>query len=338
MAKLRYKLLDLETATPFGISRWTNSVFRNFYLELLDERGNVGRGEGAPNERYGESRRDDAARLKEVGGVVPRLQGPAAVEDFAAEHAADLPALRAALSAAAWDLAGKRASRPIWELLGFQRPEARTSFTIAIADPDAMIARAHAAERFEVLKVKLGFDGDVELARRLADELPEKRFRYDVNEGWDRERAARSLEELGALGAELVEQPLPAADLEGQEWLRARSPLPVFADEALLGLEQLDEVYELYDGCVVKLDKAGGIAAAFSLISAVRGRGLQVLLGCMVSSSLGIGAGLQLAGSADFVDLDGSLLLARDPFTGIEVDGGILRASEEPGLGVEPVV
>ena len=88
----------------------------------------------------------------------------------------------------------------------------------------------------------------------------------------------------------------------------------------------------------MKLDKAGGIAAAFSLISAVRGRGLQVLLGCMVSSSLGVAAGLQLAGLADYVDLDGALLLARDPFTGIEIDGDVLRASEAPGLGVEPAV
>ncbi len=338
MAKLRYKLLDLETAAPFGISRWTNTLFRNFYLELLDDLGNVGRGEGAPNLRYGETRRDDAARLKEVGGVVARLQGPAAVEDFAAEQAAALPALRAALSAAAWDLAGKQAGRPVWELLGLQRPEAPTSYTIAIDEPAAMIAHARAAMPFEVLKVKLGFDGDFELARRLAEALPEKRFRYDVNEGWDRERAARTLEALAALGAELVEQPLPVTDVEGQDWLRDRSSVPIFADEALLGLEQLDEIYELYDGGVVKLDKAGGIASAFGLISALRGRGLQVLLGCMVSSSLGVAAGLQLAGLADYVDLDGALLLARDPFKGIEVDADVLRASEAPGLGVEPAV
>lgn len=336
MAKLRYKLLDLETAAPFGISRWTNTAFRNFYLELLDDRGNVGRGEGAPNRRYGETRRDDAARLKEVGGVVAHLQGPAAIEDFAADQAAALPALRAALSAAAWDLAGKQAGRPVWQLLGLQRPEVQTSYTIAIDEPEAMIAHARAAAPFEVLKVKLGFEGDVDVARRLADALPEKRFRYDANEGWDRERAARALEALAALGAELVEQPVPADDVEGQYWLRERFSVPLFADEALLGLEQLDEIYELYDGCVVKLDKAGGIAAAFSLMSAARGRGLQVLLGCMVCSSLGVAAGLQLAGLADFVDLDGALLLARDPFTGVKVEGDVLRASEAPGLGVEP--
>lgn len=336
MAKLRYRLLDLETATPFGLSRWTNTLFRNFYLELVDDAGDVGRGEGAPNRRYGETRRDDAARLKEVGGIVTRLAGPAAVEDFADEQAAALPALRAALSAAAWDLAGKQTGQPVWQLLGFERPEAQTSYTVAIDEPEAMIAHAKAAEAFEVLKVKLGFDGDVELARRLAEALPEKRFRYDANEGWDRDRAARALEVLAALGAELVEQPLPADDLDGQEWLRERSPLPLFGDEALLGLEQLDELYELYDGFVVKLDKAGGIASSFGLISAIRGRGLQVLLGCMVSSSLGIAAGLQLAGLADFVDLDGALLLAHDPFTGIEVEGDLLRASEAPGLGIEP--
>ena len=166
--------------------------------------------------------------------------------------------------------------------------------------------------------------------------MPETTFRFDANEGWDRERAARAVEALGGLGAELVEQPLPAAAVDDQQWLRERSPVPLFADEAMLTLADLETIGELYDGVVVKLAKAGGIAHAFSLLSACRGRGLQVLLGCMVESSLGIAAALQLAGLADYVDLDGALLLARDPYAGITVEGDRLTASDEPGLGVRP--
>lgn len=167
-------------------------------------------------------------------------------------------------------------------------------------------------------------------------ELPDQRFRYDANEGWDRERAARSLETLAELGAELVEQPLPADDHEGHSWLRERVPVPLFADEALLSLDDLEGLADSYDGVVVKLEKSGGIANAFALISACRGRGLQVLLGCMISSSLGIAAGLQLAGLADFVDLDGALLLEHDPYEGIVRDADVLTAPDEPGLGVQP--
>ena len=336
MAKLRFKKLDLRTAAPFGISRWTNTDFANFFVELVDGEGVVGRGEGAPNKRYNETRRDDAARLKEVGRVVAHRAGPAAIEDFMAEQAAALPALRAALSAAAWDLAGKRFHEPVWKMLGLERPHCHTSFTVAIGDVDTMLRQARAATEFPILKVKLGFTGGVEVVEKLTRALPEKRFRCDANEGWDRERAARALDCLAGLGAELCEQPLPAGDREGQAWLHERSPVPLFADEALLGLDRLEDVADVYDGVVVKLDKAGGIASAFSLISACRSRGLQVLLGCMISSSLGIGAALQLAGLADFCDLDGALLLAHDPFTGIERDGDRLQASEADGLGVEP--
>jgi L-alanine-DL-glutamate epimerase-like enolase superfamily enzyme len=245
---------------------------------------------------------------------------------------AGVPALRAGLSAAAWDLAGKQAGEPVWRMLGLARPSVRTSYTIAIGAPEEMLAQARAASAFGTLKVKLGFDGDVELVRRLKLELPDVTFRYDANEGWDRERAAAALAVLEDLDAELVEQPLPASDPEGMAWLKERTRVPLLADEAVLSLDDLDAVGEAYDGVVVKLAKAGGIA----LISACTELGLRVLIGCMVESSLGIAAALQLAGLADYVDLDGALLLAQDPFTGIEVDGDVLSAPEAPGLGVRP--
>ena len=327
--------LDLATRLPFGISRWSHSEFANLVVTMTDEQGLVGFGEGAPNARYHESRDADALALDELTGALQAVDGPAAVEAFCAAQPG-LPALRSALSAAAWDLAGKQAGEPVWRLLGLEQATVRTSLTIPIGDPATMLAQAHAAADFGTLKVKLGFDGDLEVAALLARELPDRRFRYDANEGWSREQAARALETLARFNAELVEQPLPAADGEGQAWLLERSPVQLFGDEALLGLEQLDEVVELYDGFVVKLAKAGGIAAAAALMTACRERASRVLLGCMIESSLGIAAGLQIASLADYVDLDGFLLLAADPFSGLERVDDLLMAPSAPGLGVEP--
>jgi len=325
---------DLRTAAPFGIARRTQGEFERFVIEL--RQGDlVGLGEGAPNARYGEQRQRDLDLLAALAPEIADLEGPAAVETFCQALAAQGgPALRAGLSAAAWDLAGRQAGEPVWRMLGLGRPSVRTSYTIALGAPEDMLAQARAASAFGTLKVKLGFDGDLEVARRLKLALPETIFRYDVNEWWDRERAATALMVLEDLDAELVEQPLPAADVEGAAWLKERTRLPLLADEAVLTVDDLDAVGDAYDGVVVKLAKAGGVASAFALISACTELSLRVLLGCMVESSLGIAAGLQLAGLADYVDLDGALLLAQDPFEGIEVEGDLLTASEEPGLGI----
>ncbi len=336
MAFVSTRRLDLRTAAPFGISRWTHSEFARFVVELRDG-ALVGLGEGAPNARYGEERERDMDLLADLAPDIADLEGPAGVEVFCEGLAAGVPALRAGLSAAAWDLAGQQAGEPVWRMLGLARPSVRTSYTIAIGAPEAMLAQARAASAFGTLKVKLGFDGDLDVARRLKLELPDVTFRYDANEGWDRERAAAALAALEDLDAELVEQPLPAADTEGMAWLKERTRIPLLADEAVLTIDDLDAVSDAYDGVVVKLSKAGGIASAFALISACTELGLRVLIGCMVESSLGIAAALQLAGLADYVDLDGALLLAEDPFTGIAVDGDLLTASEAPGLGVWPV-
>ena len=336
MAFVSTRPFDLRTLAPFGISRWTHSEFARFLVEL--RQGDlVGFGEGAPNARYGEDREQDMDLLNDLAPEIADLEGPAGVEMYCESlAAAGVPALRAGLSAAAWDLAGKQAGEPVWRMLGLARPSVRTSYTIAIGAPEEMLAQARAASAFGTLKIKLGFDGDLDLARRLKLELPETTFRYDANEGWDRERAAAALAVLEELGAELVEQPLPASDAEGMEWLKERTHIPLLADEAVLTVGDLDVVHEAYDGVVVKLAKAGGVAGAFALISACAELGLRVLIGCMVESSLGIAAALQLAGLADYVDLDGALLLADDPFAGIQVDGDVMTASEEPGLGVRP--
>ena len=183
MAHVSTRPLDLFTAAPFGISRWSHSEFARFVVEL--RQGELaGFGEAAPNLRYGEDRRHDMELLNDWAPEIADLEGPAGVETYCEALAgAGVPALRAGLSAAAWDLAGKQAGEPVWRMLGLVRPSVRTSYTIAIGAPDDMLAQAHAASAFGTLKVKLGFDGDLELARRLKLELPDVTFRYDANEG-----------------------------------------------------------------------------------------------------------------------------------------------------------
>ncbi len=263
MLHLTARELDLRTAAPFGISRWARQEFADYVVELRAADGAVGAGEAAPNPRYGETREAGLALVRELALDVADLEGPAAVEELCeelADRAADSawPALRAGLSAAAWDLAGKQAGEPVWRMLGLARPRVTTSYTIAVGAPEEMLAQARAAAGFGTLKIKLGFDGDLEVARSLASAAPETTFRFDANEGWDRERAARALEVLAGIGAELVEQPLPAAAVDDQAWLSKRAAVPIYADEAVLGPADLDDAAELYDGVVVKLAKAGG--------------------------------------------------------------------------------
>ena len=181
MAAIGFAPLDLATRAPFGISRWSHSRFADFVVTMTDDDGLTGFGEGAPNARYHESRDDDAVALEQLSGVLEAVDGAAAVEAFCAAQRG-FPALRGALSAAAWDLAGKQAGEPVWRLLGLERATVRTSLTIPIGDPETMLAQARAASGFGVLKIKLGFDGDLDVARRLASraarqDLPLRRQR-----------------------------------------------------------------------------------------------------------------------------------------------------------------
>ena len=167
-------------------------------------------------------------------------------------------------------------------------------------------------------------------------ELPDKRFRYDANEGWDRSRRlepSRCSPASARSSSSSRCRPPTAKARPGCSTARRSSSS---ATRRLLDLEHLDEVVDLYDGFVVKLAKAGGIAAAAALMTACKERAGRVLLGCMVESSLGIAAGLHVAGLADYVDLDGFLLIAADPFSGLAQDGDLLMAPNAPGLGVEP--
>ena len=192
------------------------------------------------------------------------------------------------------------------------------------------------AAEFPVLKVKVGLDTD-EATIEAVRSVTGKPLRVDANEGWkDKETAIRKIEWLASKGVELVEQPMPAAMLEEAAWVRERSPIPVFADEACLRASSIPALAGAYHGVNVKLDKAGGLREALRMIHTARACGLKVMLGCMISSSASTTAAAHLSPLVDFADLDGHLLIANDPWEGVAVRDGRLVLPDRPGLGLRP--
>ncbi|NJO38299.1 MAG: dipeptide epimerase [Rhizobiales bacterium] len=242
----------------------------------------------------------------------------------------------AAIDAAIMDWVGKSRRMPLFRVHGADPAlMPPTSMTIAIDQPERVQARAREAAHFRILKIKLGGADDramIEAIRAVTD-VP---IRGDANEGYpDRETALREIEWLAARHVELIEQPLPAGRPDDLAWLKARSPLPLIADEGFAALEDIPALADSYHGINIKLVKSGGSLAALDATRAARRHGLAVMLGCTIESSLGIAAAAHLAPLADHVDLDGNLLIADDPFSGLPVEDGRIMLSDLPGLGID---
>ena len=330
------RIVRLQLAETFVISREAADVADVVHVTLC-HKGVCGYGEAAPVARYGESAESARAFIEEHAGVLG--DDPFALEEIG-ERLAALPgeqATKAGLDAALHDLQGKLLGLPTHRLLGLPRTGPPTSWTVWLGDPDDMARRAEAAApRFRRLKLKLGGgDGlDVERVRavRSVTGLP---LQVDVNEGWSLEEALDALPRLTELGVEYCEQPLPAGD-EGGALLKERSPLPIYVDEDCHTLADVAACAQVAHGINIKLAKSGGIREAIRMAHAARALRLGLMLGCMLESGLGIAAGCCVAPLCDHVDLDGNLLLARDPWPGVELVEGVQTPAAAPGLGVTP--
>jgi L-alanine-DL-glutamate epimerase-like enolase superfamily enzyme len=335
---LSHRAATLRLQEPFTISRATDEEVEEIFVELELE-GVVGYGEASPQEVYGESIESAATFLD--GAEELLRDDPFALEEIErrlAERPGEMAA-KAAIDSALHDLCGKLANQPVWRLLGLDRAGPPTSWTIWLGDPDDMARRAkRVGDRFHRLKLKLGArDGsDVERVRavRGVTDLP---LQVDVNEYWEPDEALENIRALAELGVEYVEQPLPAGHPEGPR-LKKESPLPIYVDEDVHTLKDVREAAERAHGINIKLAKSGGIREAVRMAHAARALGLGVMLGCMVESSLGIAAACQVASLCDHIDLDGNLLLADDPWEGVEFVDGVQLPSEQPGLGVREAV
>src|SRR6187431_435255 len=332
--KLTHRTVTLALREPFSISRSTDETVDSVFVEVEHE-GVTGYGEASPQEHYGES----AASASTFLSAAESLLGddPFALDEIE-ERTLSLPgehAAKAAVDMALHDLCGKLAGVPVWRLLGLRRTGPPTSWTIWLGDPDDMARRAErVGSRFRRLKLKLGAgDGlDVERVRavRGVTELP---LQVDVNEAWELDEALENVEALSGLGVQYVEQPLRAGHPEGHR-LKAASPLPIYVDEDVHALKDVAAAAERAHGVNLKLAKSGGIREAVRMAYAAKALDLGVMLGCMIESSLGIAAAAQMASLCDHVDLDGNLLLADDPWAGVQLVAGIQVPSEQPGLGV----
>jgi L-Ala-D/L-Glu epimerase len=331
--RLRHRPLDLALRHTFRIARGASDTRENLLLELEHE-GLVGLGEAAPIRRYGEDR---ASAARAVEAMASRLGDPRAYAGAATAAAVPGQAsAEAAVDMALHDLAGKRLGAPLYQVLGLDPGAApETSFTIGLDTPEVVVRKVQEAAAYPVLKVKLGSDDDRAVLEAVRD-TTRQRLRVDANEGWTPEGALERLEWLQRLGVELVEQPLPAAQLEETRALRRRSPLPFYADESVHRAADIPALAGAFDGINIKLMKCGGLGEALRMIAVARAHGLKVMLGCMIESSLAITAAAHISPLVDTADLDGNLLLAHDPFQGAAVQGGRLVLPDGPGLGVTP--
>ncbi len=322
---------------------WTttmsSSEFRETVLVRYRRDGIEGLGEGAPIVRYDEDAAGAITALDGVRGLV-EAGDPWILESLLAAafpHLQGQYAARAALDIALHDWTGQKLGVPLHRLFGLDPASTPlTTFSIGIDTPEVTRQKVREAAPFPVLKVKVGLDSD-EATIAAVREVTDKPLRVDANEGWtDKETAVRKIEWLVARGVELVEQPMPSAMLEETRWVRERVDVPLFADEACGRATDIPPLAEAYDGVNIKLDKSGGLREALRMIHTARACGLDTMLGCMISSSVSTTAAAHLSPLVDYADLDGNLLIANDPWTGVTVREGRLILPTGPGLGLRP--
>jgi len=340
---LAHEVLRLGLRDPFRIARSDHDAghaVTTVIVELRDDRypGVIGLGEGYPDRFYGDTVETMAAvfplLLDAVGEIEPTSDGLAAAGQRMAAAIAHHGGAKCALDIALHDLVGKVTGRSIADLLDLHDSIPPTDFTLGLDEPSVVAERAVRAAGFPALKIKCGGPADLATleAVRAVYGGP---LRVDANTGWQPEDAVALLPELERLGVELIEQPFPARRLDQLRWLQERSSLPIVADESAVTIADLDGLVGVVAGVNVKLAKCGGVGPARSMLARARELGFRTFLGCMEETSVAIAASAAVASLADWVDLDGNLLLADDPFDGLVLDDDCRwRLGAGPGLSV----
>lgn len=332
-ALLTWEKVTLQLRNPFRLSYGVSETRQAFLIHLA---GNAGWGEGTIPPYYGVDQDamtafwDAAAERTD-----PLPDDPAAIETWVGLKG-PAPA-RCALDLALYDRIGRQRHLPLWHLLGLPEPTPRpTSFTIAIDTPEGMARMAAELSGFPVIKVKLGGDGDDEI--RLAairEARPDAKLRVDANAGWTYIAAQEYLRRFEKFDLEMIEQPLAKDAIEEMGLLQSQTSIPIVADESV---QTVADVQRLADagvsGINVKLMKAGGLTPALRLIRLARERGMRIMLGCMVETSVGTTAMAHLIGLAEWLDLDAPMLISNDPFDGIRyAEGANVLVPDRPGIG-----
>jgi len=341
--KLTTQRITARLRYPFRIARSGSSAGDNTEITrivvALEHEGITGLGEAVPVPYYGHTLESieqtvaDAGPLvgddlEDVDRIIDRL-----LDRFDSERAAV-----SGIDSALHDWLGKRRGVPVWKMLGLDPAQTPpTSMTIGIDRLELLPEKVALAEPYQVLKIKVGTDADVETLTQLRRLAPDKRVRVDANCGWPPDAIVPRMLQILPFDLEFIEQPTKAGELEAVRAARAESPIPLIADEDSVRPNDVPRLDGVYDGINVKLSKCGGIREALRMIRDARSRSMQVMLGCMTETSLGVAAAAHIASLVDYADIDGHLLLSEDPFTGLQLADGVVRPSDAPGLGVHAV-
>ena len=302
----------------FTISRGSKTA-SEVVVARVREGEHEGRGECLPYARYGETPEGVAAAIEALAPALRQGMGRAELQ-----HALPAGAARNALDCALWDLECKTRGARSWEIAGLAAPgPLTTAYTLSLDAPESMRAAATRHADRPLLKLKLGGPGDLDRVAAVREGAPAARIIVDANEGWTVSDYRALAPELRRLGVSMIEQPLPAGD-DG-ELARLDRPVPLCADEACHDRSTLDAIAGRYDVVNIKLDKTGGLTEALALRDAARERGFDIMVGCMIATSLAMAPALLVADGAAFVDLDGPLLLAEDRSHGLCYDGAIVH-------------
>ncbi len=329
--KLHWEPLTLDLRTTFRVAHGASDQRYNVLVYLDD-----GVGEAAAVPYYDETQQGIIDYLKAVPDLGDDLFDMDAV---LSKRPAGSRAARSAIDEALHDLWGKKLGQPLYKLFGLNPCQLPlTSFTIAIDEPEVMAEQARASG-YPILKIKLGSDKDEEIVAAIR-KATDARLRVDANAGWSRARALQIIPRLAEYDLEFIEQPLAVDDVEGFFWLKEKLRaqkvhIPIFADEIAKTSHDVVKLAGAIDGVVVKTMKSQGIREALRMIHTARAHDMQIMLSCMVESSVGVTAAAHLAPLCDYADLDGPLLIKNDPYRGLRYEGAKFFLPDGPGLGVE---
>ncbi|MDP3071843.1 MAG: dipeptide epimerase [Opitutaceae bacterium] len=336
---IRHQPYTLELRHAFGIAAHTRTTTPATLVEI-EHAGLTGYGEAAMPPYLGESQASAAAFCNRAAPLLAAVRDPFQLEEILPALdalAAGNTAAKAALDIALHDWVGKKLGAPWFRLWGLDAAKAPvTSFTIGIDTPEIVREKTREAAIYKIIKVKLGrspeSDREMIEAIRSVTAAP---ITVDANQGWkNRDEALRMIEWLAGRGVVFIEQPMPKEQAEDTTWLRARSPLPLIADESCQRLADVARCADSFHGINIKLMKCTGLREAHTMIRLARALGLKVMLGCMTETSCAISAAAQLSPLVDWADLDGAVLIKNDCFDGATIVDGKITLPERPGIGV----
>jgi len=331
--KLHWEPITLDLRTTFRVAHGASDQRHNVLVHLDD-----GVGEAAAVPYYGETQEGIVEYLKSV----PDLgDDPFDMDAVLAKRPAGSRAARSAIDEALHDLWGKKLGQPLYKLFGLNPKNLPlTSFTIGMDEPEVMAEQARASGH-PILKIKLGSEKDEAIIAAIRKATNAK-LRADANAGWSREQALHLIPRLMEYDLEFIEQPLAVDDVEGYFWLKGKLRaqkinIPIFADETAKNSHDITKLAGAIDGVVVKTMKSEGIRESLRMIHAARAHDMQIMLSCMVESSVGVTAAAHLAPLSDYADLDGPLLIKNDPYRGLMYDGAKMTLPDGAGIGVTKV-